>query len=61
MKALGLRHFRVELLRETQEEATALLDRYARILNGEDDGRTLARQLRVLNSVDATPGTLEFA
>jgi U32 family peptidase len=56
---LGLRHFRVELLRESPSEATALLDRYARVLAGLDDGRSTWRQLRVLNQLGVTRGTLE--
>ena len=59
MKQLGLRHFRVELLRETPEESAALLGRYARVLAGADDGRQAWRQLRVLNQLGVTRGTLE--
>ena len=58
MKELGLRHFRVELLRETGEEAAPLLDRYARVLDGTEDGRATWRQLRVLNQLGLTRGTL---
>jgi putative protease len=59
MKQLGLRHYRVELLRETPGEATALLDGYARVLAGLDDGRSTWRQLKVLNQLGVTRGTLE--
>lgn len=61
MKELGIRHFRVELLRESAEQATALLDRYARVLAGTYDGRETWRQLRVLNQLGVTRGTLDFA
>ena len=59
MKELGLRHFRVELLRETPEESKQLLDRYVRVIAGMEDGRTTWRQLRVLNQLGVTRGTLE--
>jgi putative protease len=59
MKALGLRHFRVELLRESAAEVPPLLERYARVLAGLDDGRTTWRQLRVLNQLGVTRGTLQ--
>jgi putative protease len=59
MRALGLRHFRVELLRETAEQVPALLERYARVLAGPDDVRTTWRQLRVLHQLGLTRGTLQ--
>jgi len=59
MKQLGLRHFRVELLRESPSEAIALLTRYTRVLAGLDDGRSTWRQLKVLNQLGVTRGTLE--
>jgi putative protease len=61
MKDLGLRHFRVELLREDPTEVASLLDRYARVLAGLEEGRTTWRQLRVLNQLGVTRGTLDFA
>jgi putative protease len=58
MTELGIGNFRVELLRESPDEAAALLDRYARVLAGLDDGRQAWRQLRVLNQLGVTRGTL---
>ncbi|HWG03947.1 MAG TPA: U32 family peptidase [Beijerinckiaceae bacterium] len=58
MRRLGIAHFRVELLRETGVEAVSLLQRYARVLRGEDDPRATWRQLRVLNQLGVTRGTL---
>jgi len=58
MRDLGLRHFRVELLREDAAAAISLLTRYARVLSGADDGRTTWRQLRVLNQLGVTRGTM---
>jgi putative protease len=59
MRDLGLRHFRVELLRETPQQAGELLDRYARVIAGQEDGRATWKQLRVLNQLGVTRGTLE--
>jgi putative protease len=58
MLELGVRNFRVELLREMGEQVGPLLDRYARVLAGLDDGRTAWRQLKVLNQLGVTRGTL---
>jgi len=59
MKALGVRHFRVELLRETASEVAPLLERYARVLAGLEQGRVAWRGLQVLNQLGVTRGTLE--
>jgi U32 family peptidase len=59
MVELGLRHFRVELLRNSAAEIGPLLDRYARVLAGLDDPRATWRQLKVLNQLGVTRGTLE--
>ena len=56
----GLRNFRVELLRETAEETRVILDQYARVIAGERDARGLRRELRVLNQLGVTAGTMEF-
>ena len=59
MIAGGVRHFRVELLRESAAETVALLDRYNRVVAGLDSGRGAWRQLQVLNQLGVTRGTLE--
>lgn len=59
MQRLGIRHYRVELLRETRESATALLMRYARALAGLEAPQTTWRQLKVLNQLGVTRGTLD--
>jgi putative protease len=58
MLGLGLGDFRVELLRETPGEVGPLLERYARVVAGVEDGRSAWRQLRVLNQLGVTRGTL---
>jgi len=59
LRQLGIQDYRVELLRESQSDATALLNSYARLLVGIDDGRRSWRQLRVLSQLGVTRGTLE--
>jgi U32 family peptidase len=59
MRQLGLTRFRVDLLRETSAEVTVLLDRYAAVAGGADDGRGVWRQLRALNQLGVTRGTLQ--
>jgi putative protease len=58
MKEMGLRDFRVELLRQDATQVGPLLDQYARVLAGSDDGRRTWSQLRVLNQLGLTRGTL---
>ena len=60
MQELGLRQFRVELLREPAAEIRPLLDRYAGVLARQEDGRNTWRQLQVLNQLGVTRGTLDF-
>lgn len=58
MLDLGLRHFRVELLREDAAQTHALLTRYWRVLAGLDDGKSAWRGLQVLHQLGVTRGTL---
>jgi U32 family peptidase len=60
MLAAGVRQFRVELLRETASEVGPLLEQYARVLAGVDDGRTMWRRLQALNQLGVTRGTLQL-
>jgi putative protease len=60
MRELGLRTFRVDLLREAPEQVGPLLERYARVIAGRDDGRETWRQLRALNQLGVTRGTLQL-
>jgi putative protease len=60
MKELGLLMFRVDLLRETPEQVGPLLEQYARVIAGKADGREVWRQLRVLNQLGVTRGTLNL-
>jgi putative protease len=58
MRELGIRDYRVELLRESAGQVAPLLDRYARVVAGRDDGRQAWRQLKVVNQLGVTRGTL---
>jgi putative protease len=58
MRELGLRHFRVELLRENAVETGRILDRYTRLLTGAEKPLETLRSLRVLNQLGVTRGTL---
>ena len=60
MRELGLRLFRVDLLRETPAQVGQLLDQYARVVAGRDDGKTTWRGLKVLNQLGVTRGTLQM-
>jgi putative protease len=59
MLTLGLRHFRVELLREMGDEVATLLDRYADVIAGNAEPQSTVRSLRVLNQLGVTRGTLD--
>ena len=56
MRELGLHTFRVDLLRETPAQVGPLLDRYARVIAGRESWR----QLRALNQLSVTRGTLNL-
>jgi putative protease len=59
MLAQGIRHFRVELLRENPAEVISLLDRYVDVLLGKVDAKATVRSLRVINQLGVTRGTLD--
>ncbi len=58
MLKLGLRTFRVEMLREAPDEVPALVERYARVLAGEEAALDTWRHLQVLSQLGVTRGTL---
>ena len=58
MVKLGVRHFRVEMLREDGAGAAKLVDQYARLIAGETQPRVMMRSLRVLQQLGVTPGAL---
>ena len=53
----GVRHFRVELLREAGPKAAEQVSQYAAVLSGKSEVMTTVRSLRVLNQLGVTRGT----
>ncbi len=60
MTAIGLRRFRIDLLRESADNVLSLIDGYARVIAGLDDGRQTWKHLRALNQFGLTRGTLQL-
>jgi putative protease len=61
MLALGIRSVRIDLLRETADEIAPLLASYRAILTGQDNGKATWRNLKALNQLGVTRGTLQLA
>ena len=55
---LGLRSFRVEFVAETPEQVTTTIASYRKLLRGEVSGTQLWRELRVVNQLGVTRGTM---
>lgn len=60
LKGLGVRFFRVELLRQNAAETHSLLSKYADVITGRADGKETVRGLRVLSQLGVTRGTFDF-
>jgi putative protease len=58
LKTAGLRHFRVELLGESREEAAHVISSYQALLRGESDGAMLWREFKARSMLGVTSGTL---
>src|SRR5262249_9748589 len=56
---LGLRHFRIEFLHETPEQLAQTVAQYRLLLRGETTGTQLWRQLKLLNQLGVTRGSME--
>jgi len=59
LQRLGVRWFRIELLRQAGREIGELLDCYCEILAGQQGGAQVYRRLRALNQLGVTRGTLQ--
>jgi putative protease len=57
--ALGVRHFRIEFVSETPEQVTQTIGKYQQLLRGEITGGQLWRELRLVNQLGVTRGTME--
>jgi len=60
MQEQGVRWFRLDLLREKPEEIPGLVERYRRVIEGQDDGKQTWKQLKALNQLGVTRGTLSL-
>ena len=57
---MGLRRFRIDVVRETPEQTVALVQTYQRVLSGAEDGRQTWRHLQAMNQLGVTRGTLQL-
>jgi U32 family peptidase len=55
---LGIRHFRLEFLREDSQKVAEVIDQYRRLLTGEISGAYLWQNLQLRNQLGVTRGTL---
>ncbi len=60
LRALGVRLFRVELVRQSAAETVRLLDQYADVVTGRTEGKAAVRSLRVLSQLGVTRGTFDY-
>ena len=58
MLALGVRHFRLEFLNETPDQAAQTIEKYRQLLRGEITGPQLWRELKLLNQLGVTRGQI---
>jgi len=58
LRALGVRHFRVEFLNETPAQVTQTLTKYRQLLRGEIAGGQLWRELKLFNQLGVTRGQM---
>jgi putative protease len=59
MQEMGVRHFRVEFISEKAGEVTHTLQTYQDLLQGKRDGASVWRDLKLINQLGVTRGTLE--
>jgi putative protease len=59
MLTLGIRHLRIELLREPAHEVAPLLDRYTAVILGREQPKLAIRSLKVVNQLGVVAGTLD--
>jgi putative protease len=57
--ALGLRKFRIEFVAETGAEVSRTIAQYRKLLRGETTGAELWQELKLVNQLGVTRGTLE--
>lgn len=57
--ALGLRKFRIEFVSEGATEVSKTIAQYRNLLRGETTGAALWQELKLVNQLGVTRGTLE--
>ena len=57
--AVGIQKYRIELLRETPDQISGLLEAYRSLISGAASGEHVWRTLNAMNRVGVTRGTLE--
>jgi putative protease len=57
--AVGARHFRVEFVQETADQVQRTLTSYDQLLRGEMTGNQLWRELKLVNQLGVTRGSLD--
>ena len=55
----GVKHFRIEMLNQSEEEMTDILETYRKLLSGRINGREVWAKLKAANRIEVTRGTLE--
>ena len=55
----GVKHFRIEMLNQSEEEMTDILETYRKLLSGRINGREVWAKLKAANRIGVTRGTLE--
>jgi len=60
MLGLGIRRFRINLLREPPEQVGSRMEVYRRVIDGTDDGREKLRKVRAMNQLGVTRGPLQL-
>jgi putative protease len=58
LRALGVRHFRVEFLDDSPAHVTRTISKYRQLLRSEISGAQLWRELRLFNQLGVTRGPL---
>jgi putative protease len=59
MREAGIRHFRLELLRERGDDLAAIVRQYRDVIDGRSHGKAALRSLRVVSQLGVTAGTLD--
>ena len=55
----GVKHFRIEMLNQSEEEMINILETYGKLLSDEITGREVWAKLKAVNRIGVTRGTLE--